>query len=112
MVVHELVHVIQDYRGKGPGWLVEGLADYLRWWCYEPPERRARVDPKRAKYTNGYQDAAAFLAWIEKTCDKDIITKLNKSIRGGTYADKLFQESTGKDLDTLWKEFVAGLAGK
>ncbi|HEX4589872.1 MAG TPA: basic secretory protein-like protein, partial [Gemmataceae bacterium] len=30
-MVHETVHVVQQYRGRGnPGWLVEGIADYIR----------------------------------------------------------------------------------
>src|SRR5687768_10049513 len=55
MVVHELTHVIQAYPPQRPspadpstnpkseirnpksvGWLVEGIADYVRWWRYEP----------------------------------------------------------------------------
>src|SRR5262249_47274710 len=34
VVIHEMVHVIQSYPSGGnkPGWLVEGIADYIRWW--------------------------------------------------------------------------------
>ncbi len=47
-VVHELVHVDQQYgRGRGrnrfPGWLTEGIADYIRWWKFEPAENRHPV---------------------------------------------------------------------
>ncbi len=35
--VHETVHCVQSYRGRGnPGWLVEGVADYVRFFQYEP----------------------------------------------------------------------------
>ena len=30
MVIHELTHIVQDYRGQGEGWLTEGIADYIR----------------------------------------------------------------------------------
>ena len=36
-MVHETVHCVQLYRGRGnPGWLVEGVADYVRFFKYEP----------------------------------------------------------------------------
>ena len=49
-VVHELVHVVQEYgrarrenpeATRSPGWLVEGLADYIRWFLYEPQSHGA-----------------------------------------------------------------------
>ncbi len=46
-VVHELVHVVQQiHNRKSPGWLIEGVADYLRWFKYEPESKRPR--PTRA----------------------------------------------------------------
>ena len=32
MVIHELVHVVQSYRRGRPFWLVEGIADYIRFY--------------------------------------------------------------------------------
>ena len=62
-VVHELVHVAQQYRGRrggarNPGWLVEGIPDYIRWFLYEPKPTRAAIPavPTRASYTNSYRD--------------------------------------------------------
>jgi len=111
-VVHELTHVIQAYKGRNPGWLVEGIADYIRWWIWEPQERRRLPNPARFKYTNSYQDTAAFLYWVEKQYDKDLVKKLNKHCRENSYKDELFKEFTGKDLDALSKEFVESLAKK
>jgi len=109
-IVHEMVHVVQAYGGRRvPGWLTEGIADYVRFWIYEPNHPRARVDPQRSRYTDGYQVTGAFLAWLVATYDKDIVVKLNAAARQGRYQDKLFQDYTGKDLDALWKEFVASL---
>src|SRR4051812_25754142 len=45
-VVHELVHVVQQYpRGHKPGWLVEGIADQIRFFHYEPAEQRPHPKP-------------------------------------------------------------------
>lgn len=109
-VVHELTHVIQQYKGKAPGWLTEGIADYIRWQNWEPLERRRKLNPKQMKYTNGYNDAAAFLAWIEKNRDKDIVRKLNEALRKNTYSDELFKTHAGGDIPTLWKEFIDSLS--
>src|SRR6266404_735415 len=50
-LLHEEVHVLQQYRGRRsdpdaprartPGWLVEGIPDYIRWFCFEPQSHGA-----------------------------------------------------------------------
>ena len=104
MVVHELCHVVQSYRG-GVGWITEGIADYVRYFKYEPKPTPPKIGSK-AKYTDGYKTSATFLAWLEKNKDKEIIRKLNELMRKGGYKPELFQEWTGSDLDALWKEFL------
>jgi hypothetical protein len=103
MVIHELTHVVQSYP-KGVFWITEGIADYIRNYRYEP-KPPGKVNPK-ASYKDGYKTAATFLAWIEKSKDKDIIRKLNEALRSGTYKDELFTEWAGADADALWKEFL------
>jgi len=50
LIVHEMVHVVQNYKHyndtEAPGWLVEGIADYVRWFFYEPLS--AHPHPKAA----------------------------------------------------------------
>ena len=107
MVVHELVHVIQCYPEPKPGWLVEGIADYIRFAHFEPttPIRLSR----KANYKDGYKTAAAFLVWIERKYDKKIVVELNRAMRNNEYRDELFEQFTGKKLDVLWREFAKGL---
>jgi hypothetical protein len=106
MVVHELTHVIQHYpANRGAGWLVEGIADYIRFYHYEP-KTELRL-PRRASYRDGYRTTAMFLAWIEKAHGKDVLHKINDSLRKGEYKDELFKSRTSKSLDDLWGEFVA-----
>ena len=108
MVVHELTHVIQQYRRtkRTDGWLVEGIADYVRYFKYEPGPSIGRMG-RNANYRQGYRTAARFLDWIERTHDKGIVVKVNKALRKGEYKDDLFKEDTGKSLDDLWAEFSA-----
>jgi hypothetical protein len=112
MVIHEMTHVIQSYRGASPGWLVEGIADYVRLYRYEPKSPRPRVNPRRASYRDGYRTTAAFLAWATQRYDKELVPALNRALRERSYSDALFQKRTGKGLDELWKEFVGTLPGR
>jgi hypothetical protein len=112
MVVHELTHVIQGYPHSDAGWLVEGIADYVRFFKYEPDTKLNAVNPKRAKYKDGYRTTAMFLAWLEKSEDKEIVTKLNKALRGGHYRPELFKEYTSSSLDDLWDKFLKDPAAK
>lgn len=109
MVIHELIHVIQAYPSNpgDPGWLVEGIADYIRYWRYEPERPHGRIHPDKSSYRDGYGTTAAFLAWLVVKYDKRTIPTLDQALRKGQYSDKLFDQLTGKSLDTLWKEFVA-----
>jgi hypothetical protein len=113
-VVHEMVHVVQQYgRAKGgnrnPGWMVEGMADYIRWFKYEPPSQHPRPDPARANYTDSYRTTAAFLDYIAENCDKDLVKKLNAAMREGKYAPELWKSYTGKTVDELWRDYVKTL---
>jgi hypothetical protein len=113
-VVHELVHVVQQYgRARGgrpnPGWLVEGVADYIRWFLFEPSNLRPRPDPARAKYTDSYRTTAAFLAHVVATHDADAVKKLNAAMREGRYTPELWKTVSGKTVDALWEEYVQTL---
>ncbi|MCX6359294.1 MAG: basic secretory protein-like protein [Armatimonadetes bacterium] len=111
MVVHEMTHLIQRYPGSRstPGWLVEGIADYIRWWRYEPEAPRTPVDPDRAKVTDSYRTTAAFLAWATGRYDRGLVRKLDKACRDRSYKPELFEQATGKTLETLWTEYTDGL---
>jgi hypothetical protein len=111
-VVHELVHVVQQYHGgrggaRNPGWLVEGLADYIRWFKYEPRPTGTRPrNPDSASYTNSYRITAGFLNYVVDKHDKDLIRKLNAAMREGKYDPDLWKQYAGKTIDDLWKEYA------
>jgi hypothetical protein len=125
MLIHELTHVDQHYGdGAGPGWLVEGIADYVRHKYFERDiEPRVHLDAKgnlegfeldRNKgdfatqgYEAGYTVTGAFLFWLETREDKDIVPTLNRALRDGRYSAVLFEQRCGAPLGALWREFVA-----
>ncbi len=106
MVIHELTHIVQAYPKADPGWLTEGIADYVRLFHFEPQAKLNGIDPERQSYRDGYRTSASFLAWIERTHDKDIIRKLNAAMRSSRYRYDLFRQYTGHSLDRLWADFL------
>jgi hypothetical protein len=116
-VVHELVHVVQQYgrarRGnpnatRTPGWLVEGIADYIRWFLYEPQSKGAEITDRnvaRARYDANYRISANFLNWVTAKYDKEIVKKLNTAAREGKYSEELWKEATRKTVEELGNEW-------
>lgn len=103
-IIHEMTHTVQAYPSYFPSWLIEGIADYIRYWMgYQSNTSYAHCVAGK-NYTSGYWCSAAFLQYLEKTYDKDIVTKLDAVLREGNYNDSLFTTYTGKDLPTLWNE--------
>ena len=104
MIAHELTHVIQHYtRGEKPGWLVEGIADYIRYYFVEPGTKQGGFNPERG-YKGGYNPAAGMLNWLEKE-HPGIVVKLNTLLREGKYTGEQFKELAGGDPDTEWEAF-------
>ena len=106
LTVHETAHVVQAMPSYNPVWLIEGTADYIRWVKFEPQNFTWGLGPK-STYHDAYRTSAAFLAWCELHYDSRLVTKLNQDVRFGTYSNDLFKKYCGKDVDTLWAEFVA-----
>jgi hypothetical protein len=110
-IVHEAVHVAQGYRhGPQPSWLVEGIADYIRFFRWEPGNL-GRIDPATARYDGSYRVSAAFLAYLVERSDRDIVRHLNRAVREGRYDDDLFRQITGKTLRELDEQWRATLRG-
>ncbi len=109
-MVHETVHCVQQYKGRGnPGWLVEGIADYCRFWRYEPG-KAGRLIPEKAQYNASYRTTAAFLAFVTDKYDLQAVPKLNAMCREGRYTPAAWRALTGKDVEELNQEWRQSLA--
>lgn len=106
LTVHEMAHVIQAMSSYDPVWLIEGVADYIRWVRFEPQNFQYGINPKKSTYHDAYRTTAAFLAYCELHYDSRLVTKLNDAIRFGNYNNGLFLKYCGKDVDALWAEFL------
>lgn len=123
-VVHELVHVVQNYgiarrnnpnATRTPGWLVEGICDYIRWFLYEPETHGAEITARniaRAQYDASYRVTGNFLNWVTNTYDKDVVVKLNAAAREGRYSEDLWKDATGHTVQELGAEWKAALEKK
>jgi hypothetical protein len=109
-MVHETAYCVQSYRGRNnPGWLVEGIADYVRFWKYEPG-KAGRLNPERARYDGSYRTTAAFLAFVTEKYDPFVVNKLNARMRANKYDAGVWKELTGKTVEELNQEWRRSLA--
>jgi hypothetical protein len=112
-VIHELVHVVQQYGNqRNPGWMVEGIADYYRWFHYEPVAHRPKLSARRAaraRYSDSYQTTAAFLEYVARNHDHELVVKMNAAMRQGRYSPDLWTEFTGMTVQDLWSEYIKSL---
>lgn len=123
-LIHESVHVVQQYddSSRAPDWLVEGMADYIRWFKYEPQSHGADMIWMRhlrnftPRYDGSYRVSANFLNWVTQKYDPNIVTELNAAMRDDKYSDATWQQYTGKTVQELgaeWeKEVTAQLAAQ
>ncbi|WP_343693044.1 basic secretory protein-like protein [Chitinophaga sp.] len=110
VVTHEGMHVVQAYPEYNPGWLTEGIADYVRATMGVDNEGAHWTLPdynEKQSYKNAYRVTARFLIWLEKHKRKDMVAKLDKAMRTNTYTDGIWTELTGKTVDELWQEYGA-----
>jgi len=106
VIVHELAHVYQHM--DGPGGLIEGMADYVRHRAgYVPLSRRQ----PGGNWDDPYNTSAFFVAWLD---DKypGLGYQLNQRMRADdrtAWSEQVFVDLTGKDVDTLWREYQAAI---
>lgn len=111
-VIHEMVHVVQQYhfgRKSVPFWLQEGIPDYIRWYVFEPQKNGARIrNPEKVKYSDAYRVSANFLNWATQTYNPNLVKIVNAAVRQGKYSDDLWKTLTGghtlDELNAQWKQ--------
>src|ERR1043166_183697 len=130
-LIHEEIHVVQQYGSarrnnpnatRFPGWLTEGIPDYIRWFIYEPQSHGADLTWMRKmmqgrrtfapRYDAGYRMTANFIDWVITKYDQSIVAKLNAAARQGTYKDELWTTATGKAVKDLGEEWKLALQDK
>lgn len=114
VVTHEVMHIVQAYPADaGPGWITEGIADYVRYKVgvnnaaggWKLPEYNGKQN-----YTNAYRVTARFFVWVEKNYKKNFVKVLNAEMRNKKYKSSFWEKETGKTVDELWKQYAANPA--
>ncbi len=111
VVTHEVMHIVQNYPSdSGPGWLVEGIADFVRY--------RYGVDHAGAgwslpalgddhHYTSSYRVTARFLDWVERERKPGFVKTLDRAMRTRTYDAAIWKAETDLELDELWDAYAS-----
>ena len=127
-VVHELVHVVQQYNygddpagptaSPPPGWLAEGIPDYIRWFLYEPQAHGADVSWMRQQhildphYDGSYRISANFLNWATQKYNTNLVPELNVVLREGHYREDIWRRLAGHRVDELGTEWQKWLTAE
>ena len=110
--IHELVHVYQAGQ-NAPGWFIEGMADYLRWFVYEPekngapfPASAARRAPKLGEHP---RIAANFLNWFSLEYGEKSLLDVHEYYfgTGKGRTETIWKSLTGKTLNALQADWIA-----
>lgn len=104
MVAHEMVHVAQRYP-HAAGWLVEGIADYMRYYVLIPDDPGRAFRLEGATFHDGYQASAGFLDWVEQG-HPGTVTRLNATLRAGEDGGALLRETLGQTLQQSWAAYI------
>jgi len=108
VVTHEVMHIVQAYTGGAPGWLTEGIADYVRYKYgvnNGPAGWSLPTWSSSQHYTNAYRVTARFLVWLELHVRSTIVNDLNTALRNKTYTSNTWNSLTGKSVDQLWADY-------
>ena len=105
VLVHESTHVWQYTNGGG--WLVEAMADYVR---YKAGFDRLARRQKGGNWDSPYTTGGFFIHWIEEKYDKDFGYKVNMGMKNRNFSyPMLVQQVTGKPVDMVWQEYQADI---
>lgn len=110
VVTHEVMHLVQSYpSGAGPGWVIEGIADYVRYAMGVDNAGAGWALPEfhpTQNYTDAYRVTARFFLWIEKNKKKGFVASLDNAMRTKSYTDDFWKKKFGKTVDELWSEYA------
>jgi len=106
-IAHEMCHVVQAFpKSATPGWLTEGIADYVRYYVLFPDDQRRLFDPSVDAYGRGYQPAAALLDFVERHHGAGSVRQVNAVMRQGGDGAAALTKIAGAPLEEVWGEYL------
>ena len=111
VITHELMHIVQNYKDeKIPGWLIEGIADYVRATEGVNNEKAGWKLPDLKSgnnFDNSYRITARFFIWLTQNFNKDLIIRLDNNARNNNYTPEFWKKNTEKNIEELWDIYKA-----
>lgn len=102
---HEVAHFYQVNSLGAPTWLIEGMADFVRYRTGYVPLTNRR---KGGSYTDSYQVTGFFLDYVERQYPGTMRRlELDLWQKSGGWTLGWFANQTGKDVDSLWRAYQA-----
>ncbi|WP_043471784.1 basic secretory protein-like protein [Kitasatospora sp. MBT66] len=99
-LLHEAAHVAFFGHPGRPWWLEEGLADWVRYYNFQPGTVHPLAPGDR--YDSGYSATARFIDYVAKTYRRpDLPYLLNTRDYG---SGQIWVQVTGRSADQLWNE--------
>ncbi|KAJ4716222.1 Basic secretory family protein [Melia azedarach] len=87
------------------GWLIEGIADFVRLKANYVPEAWAKPGDGE-RWDKGHSSIAARFLDYRNGLRNGFVAELNKKMRD-SYSDKFFVDLLGKSIDQLWNDYKA-----
>ncbi|HWF00634.1 MAG TPA: basic secretory protein-like protein [Caulobacteraceae bacterium] len=108
-IAHEMVHIVQPYGTHSPGWVVEGIADWVRYYILFPDDQERLWDPSRGDWRRGYQQAAALLDYEERVHGAGTVRALNAALHRGEDPVAWLQRLDRTSLPLVWDQVLQAL---
>ena len=110
-VIHELVHVDQHYTiGDQPGWLVEGIADWVPLVQLGAGQQAAPRQPGHGQVRRQLPGHRRVPQLGQAKYDRKLVQQLNNALRKGYYRERLWSTYTGgHTLEQLGDEWQKSL---
>jgi hypothetical protein len=108
ILYYQITNMYQSDDGDGItlGWLVEGVANYVRHSAGYLPDGERR---KGGKYDDGNTTTGFFLVWLDEQYP-DFVYELNQGMSPSdpvVWSPNAFQDITGRNVDQLWASYQA-----
>jgi len=100
--IHEMTHVIHQSRNC-PGWVVEGTAELMRRWHYEP--KTTPTKPTNQELGNAYV-GDWLLEYLNTYMQRPMFYMITKACQEGSWRDSWLKDMTGKDDKEWWRQMV------
>jgi hypothetical protein len=93
-----------------PGWIVEGILGYIRWFLYEPQSQGAKLNKAalaQAKHDVSYSVSANFIDWVIRTYEQDgsLLRGQSAASREGRYTSEIWLKLCGKSESELAEQW-------